>query len=69
MVKMTPIEELKAAHHLLAEYNYELRPVERGYANRTLYINLDDYSFEERPVLTYNLPTSHAQKGFIRTWM
>jgi aldehyde:ferredoxin oxidoreductase len=47
---MMPVEELKAAHRLLAEYDYDLRSVERGYANRTLYINLDDYSFEEKPV-------------------
>ncbi len=26
---------------LLGEYSYELRPVERGYASRTLYINLE----------------------------
>ena len=26
---------------LLAEFTYELRPVERGYANRTLYVNLE----------------------------
>ena len=45
MVTPIPVEELKAAHHLLAEYTYELRPVERGYANRTLYINLDDNTF------------------------
>lgn len=45
MITLMPVEEMKAAHHLLAEYNYELRPVERGYANRTLYINLEDNSF------------------------
>ena len=50
MVTLMPVEEMKAAHRLLAEYSYELHPVERGYANRTLYINLDDNSFEERPV-------------------
>ena len=35
---------------LLAEFTYELRPVERGYANRTLYINLDDKTIKEKPV-------------------
>lgn len=34
----------------LAEYRYELRPVERGYASRTLYINLNDNTFREKPV-------------------
>ena len=35
---------------LLAEFTYALRPVERGYANRTLYINLDDNTILEKPV-------------------
>ncbi len=35
---------------LLAEFTYELRPVERGYANRTLYINLDTNTIYEKPV-------------------
>ena len=41
---------LTAETTLLGEYTYELRPVERGYANRTLYINLADNSFREKPV-------------------
>ncbi|NOX60797.1 MAG: aldehyde:ferredoxin oxidoreductase [Chloroflexi bacterium] len=41
---------MKAAHRVLAEYDYELRPVERGYANRTLYINLEDNTIREKPV-------------------
>lgn len=35
---------------LLGEYRYELRPVVRGYANRTLYINLDDNQIREKAV-------------------
>jgi len=35
---------------LLAEFTYELRSVERGYANRTLYINLDTNTIYEKPV-------------------
>jgi len=35
---------------LLGEYSYELRAVERGYANRTLYINLEDNHISEKPV-------------------
>ena len=35
---------------LLAEFTYELRPVERGYANRTLYVNLDTNTIYEKPV-------------------
>src|SRR5512143_3727524 len=35
---------------LLAEFTYELRPVERGYANRTLYVNLETNTIYEKPV-------------------
>jgi aldehyde:ferredoxin oxidoreductase len=50
MAQMTIVEELKAAHNLLAEYGYELKPVERGYANRTLHINLTENTIDEKPV-------------------
>ena len=45
-----PVQELREAHQLLTEYKYELRPVDRGYANRTLYINLTDNTIKEKPV-------------------
>jgi hypothetical protein len=35
---------------LPAEFSYDLRPVERGYANRTLYINLEDNTIYEKPI-------------------
>lgn len=35
---------------LLGEFTYQIHPVERGYANRTLYINLDDNTIREKPV-------------------
>lgn len=44
------VMEMKQAHRVLATYDYELRPVQRGYANRTLYINLEDFSIREKPV-------------------
>ncbi len=51
---MTPeqpsINELRDAHRVISEFTYELRPVERGYANRTLYINLSDNTIREKPV-------------------
>jgi len=34
----------------MTKYTYEKRAVEKGYANRTLYINLDEMRIEERPV-------------------
>ena len=44
------LETIKAAHQTLAEYCYKLRPVIRGHANRTLYINLSQQTITETPV-------------------
>ena len=44
------IEKVREAHQALAELSYEKKPVEKGYANRTLYINLSDYSIQIKPV-------------------
>ena len=64
MVTLMPVEEMKAAHRLLAAYSYELQPAERGYANRTLYINLDENSFEERPVTQQMKDLFTGGRGF-----
>lgn len=45
-----PLAEIKAAHRLLAEYAYQIHPVERGYANRTLHIDLSTNQITEQPV-------------------
>jgi aldehyde:ferredoxin oxidoreductase len=37
-------------YSLLAEFNYNLVGVERGYTNRTLYINLSDNTIHSKPV-------------------
>ncbi len=34
------IQELKAAHKLLTEFKYDLKPLYRGYADRILYVNV-----------------------------
>ena len=59
-----PVEQLKMAHRVLAEYHYELRPVERGYANRTLYINLDDNTIQEKPVTQQMKDLFTGGRGF-----
>ncbi len=64
MAPSAPVEELKKAHKVLAEYTYELRPVERGYANRTLYINLDDYTIQEKPVTQQMKDLFTGGRGF-----
>jgi hypothetical protein len=55
---------LTAETTLLGEYTYELRPVERGYANRTLYINLADNSFREKPVTQQMKDLFTGGRGF-----
>ncbi|MBS1251006.1 MAG: putative oxidoreductase YdhV [Anaerolineales bacterium] len=63
-MSVTPIETMKAAHQTLAEYCYQLRPVERGYANRTLYINLSDSTIAEKPVTQKMKDTFTGGRGF-----
>ncbi len=58
------LEEIKAAHKLLAEYDYKLRPVQHGYANRTLYINLDDNEIQEKPVTQQMKDVFTGGRGF-----
>ena len=48
--KANTIEEPHVDGKLLAEYKYRTRPVEHGYANRTLYINLSNNTIKEKPV-------------------
>jgi len=59
-----PIAELKAAHKLLTEDTYEMRPVERGYANRTLYINLETLEIKEKPVTQQMKDLFTGGRGF-----
>lgn len=42
--------EIKRAHKLLGTFNYQLGKLEKGYANRTLYVNLSTKTFQEKPV-------------------
>ena len=49
---------------LLGEYTYEKRPVERGYAGRTLYINLENNIFLEKPVTQQMKDLFTGGRGF-----
>src|SRR5512138_710315 len=49
---------------LLAEFTYELRPVVRGYANRTLYINLDTNTIYEKSVTQQMKDLFTGGRGF-----
>ncbi|MBN1286663.1 MAG: aldehyde:ferredoxin oxidoreductase [Anaerolineae bacterium] len=58
------IEQLKAGHTVLAEFDYEPRPVARGYANRTLYINLSDNTIKSKPVTQQMKDVFTGGRGF-----
>ena len=58
------VKTLQDAHRLLKSYEYELRPVDRGYANRTLYINLDTNEIKEKPVTQQMKAIFTGGRGF-----
>ncbi|HHY04056.1 MAG TPA: aldehyde:ferredoxin oxidoreductase [Thermoanaerobacterales bacterium] len=41
---------MKKAHKLLNRMDYDLKKVEKGYTNRTLYVNLSDNTIKSKPV-------------------
>lgn len=61
---MKNVQEMKAQHKVLKEYKYELRGLERGYANRTLYVNLTDCTIAEKPVTQQMKEKFIGGKGF-----
>lgn len=62
------IQEIKAAHRVLAEYNYDLQPVVRGYAGRTLTIDLTANTFTSAPVTEQMKQSFTGGRGFC-LWM
>lgn len=58
------IREMKAAHRVLARFGYEPVSLERGYAGRTLYVNLSENRIESKPVTAYMKDTFTGGKGF-----
>lgn len=58
------IEAMKNAHKVLKEYKYKWAPIDKGYNNRTLYINLDDNRIEEKPVSQLMKDKFVGGKGF-----
>ncbi|MBN1150579.1 aldehyde:ferredoxin oxidoreductase [candidate division WOR-3 bacterium] len=47
---MSDLEKILSAHRQLAEFIYELKPVQRGYNDRTLYVNLSDNTIKIKQV-------------------
>jgi aldehyde:ferredoxin oxidoreductase len=58
------VQELKAKHVLLKEYKFQKAPIDKGYNNRTLYINLSDNTIKEKPVSAQMKEKFIGGKGF-----
>lgn len=55
---------LKEAHKTLASFSYEVHPIVRGYAGRTLYINLDENKIVSKPVTQQMKELFTGGRGF-----
>jgi aldehyde:ferredoxin oxidoreductase len=60
----TDIQSMKQAHKVLAEFSYEPGIVERGYAGRTLYVNLSDNTIASKPVTQQMKDVFIGGRGF-----
>jgi aldehyde:ferredoxin oxidoreductase len=58
------LAKMKKGHKVLAEFKYEKRPVVRGYAGRTLYVNLSTNEIKEKPVTEEMKKMFTGGKGF-----
>ena len=45
------LKKIRFAHRVLAEYNYKKGELHRGYANRTLYVNLSNNTITEKTII------------------
>ncbi|WDV44396.1 aldehyde ferredoxin oxidoreductase C-terminal domain-containing protein [Clostridiaceae bacterium M8S5] len=58
------IEQLKNSRKLLKQFDYKLGTIDKGYTNRTLYINVSDNTVESRPVTQQMKDKFIGGKGF-----
>jgi aldehyde:ferredoxin oxidoreductase len=58
------LREMKAAHRVLASLDFEPVELDRGYANRTLYVNLSENRISIKPVTRYMKEVFTGGKGF-----
>ena len=58
------ISEMKLKHKLLTDYSYTLGEIEKGYTNRTLYVNLSNNEIKEKPVTQLMKDKFVGGKGF-----
>ncbi|MEJ2412315.1 MAG: aldehyde ferredoxin oxidoreductase C-terminal domain-containing protein [Anaerolineales bacterium] len=55
---------LLKTHTVVAEYQYQHQPVDKGYANRTLHIDLDTQTISEKPVTKQMKELFTGGRGF-----
>lgn len=55
---------MRKNHKILAEFTYEKAEVQKGYTNRTLYVNLSENKIESRPVTEKMKETFVGGRGF-----
>ncbi len=58
------LSEMKSKHKLLKDYSYTLGEIEKGYTNRTLYVNLSNKEIKEKPVTQAMKDKFVGGKGF-----
>lgn len=58
------IEEIKNSHKLLKQFKYTWKPIDRGYNNRTLYVNVGNLEIKEKPVSEEMKEKFTGGKGF-----
>lgn len=58
------LDEIRQAHRVLAEFRYELQPVQYGYANRTLHVDLSTNTIRSKPVTQQMKDIFTGGKGF-----
>lgn len=61
---MADVNILKEGRKLLLEYKYDLGKVDKGYTNRSLYINLSENKIESKPVTQMMKDKFVGGKGF-----
>jgi len=61
---MTSVKEYLASHQLLTTYDYQEQPINKGYANRTLHIDLGELTIHEQPVTSQMKELFTGGRGF-----
>lgn len=57
-------ENMRETHKLIKEFNYNITPLDKGYTNKILYINVSDKSVNEKPVTELMKDKFIGGKGF-----